>query len=140
MDKEKKPVPEYRLRMKGDTSDELYVRILAHLTKNKLYRDPTYTTRQLAKDLNTNMRYISAAVGNNSGNNYSNLVNSFRLRDACHMLRSSRYARFTAEEIGLLSGFASRQAFYKAFSRVYDMTPRAYRLSKSQDEDAAEEK
>ena len=33
-----------------------------------------------------------------------------------------------AEEIGLLAGFSSRQAFYLAFSRVYDITPRAYRL------------
>lgn len=132
-EKEAKPIPAYRSRLKSEKSDELYVRILEHLTKKKLYKDPNYTSRQLAKDLNTNTRYISAAVANRSGDNYNNLVNSFRLRDACRMLRSPRYARFTVEEIGLLSGFSSRQAFYMAFAHAYDTTPRAYRLANKAD-------
>lgn len=123
-----KPLPAYRLRLKAERSDELYVRILGHLTKHRLYRDPNYTSRQMAKDLNTNTRYISAAVANNTGDNYNVLVNGLRLRDACQMLRSPRYSHLSAEEIGLLSGFSSRQAFYLAFSKVFQITPRAYRL------------
>ena len=123
-----KPLPAYRLRLKAERSDELYVKILGHLTRHKLYRDPNYTSRQLAEDLNTNTRYIAAAVANSTGNNYNVLVNGLRLRDACQMLRSPRYAKLTAEEIGLLSGFSSRQAFYVAFSKIYSITPRAYRL------------
>ena len=95
-----KPLPAYRLRLKAERSDELYVKILGHLTKHRLYRD----------------------------SNYNVLVNGLRLRDACQMLRSPRYGHMTAEEIGLLSGFSSRQAFYLAFSKVYKITPRAYRL------------
>ena len=123
-----KPLPAYRLRLKAERSDELYVKILGHLTKHRLYRDPNYTSRQLAIDLKTNTRYIAAAVANNTGSNYNVLVNGLRLRDACQMLRSPRYGHMTAEEIGLLSGFSSRQAFYLAFSKVYKITPRAYRL------------
>lgn len=124
----KKAVPAYRHRIKAEKSDELYVKILGHLTKNKLYRDPNYTSKKMAADLHTNTRYIAASVANNTGNNYNVLVNGLRLRDACQMLRSPRYANLTAEEIGLLSGFSSRQAFYMAFSKVYNITPRAYRL------------
>lgn len=120
--------PVYRNRIKPDRAYALYVRILEKLTKEKLYRDPNYTTAQLARDLETNTRYISAAVAICTGNNYAALVNGLRLRDACKMLRSPKSANLTAEEIGLLSGFASRQAFYLAFSRVYSCTPREYRL------------
>ncbi len=122
-------VPAYRTRMNSERSDALYVRILKHLTGAKRYRDPHYTARQLAADLHTNTRYVSAAIANSTGDNYNALVNGFRLRDACRMLRSKRHAAMTTEEIGLLSGFSSRQAFYLAFSRVYHMTPRAYRLA-----------
>ena len=86
-----KPLPAYRLRLKAERSDELYVKILGHLTKHRLYRDPNYTSRQLAIDLKTNTRYIAAAVANNTGSNYNVLVNGLRLRDACQMLRSPCY-------------------------------------------------
>ena len=82
----------------------------------------------MAEILHTNTRYISAAIANCTGGNYNMMVNKFRLRDACRMMQSPRYAHLTTEEIGLLAGFSSRQAFYLAFSRVYDITPRAYRL------------
>ena len=35
--------------------------------------------------------------------------------------------RYTVEEVGLMAGFSSRQAFYLAFSRRYQVTPLAYR-------------
>ncbi len=124
-DEKKKPL--YRTRLKSARSDELYIKILNRLTTNRRYRDPHYTARQMAKDLNTNVRYISAAVGNGTGSNYNTLVNTLRLRDACQMLRSKRFAKMTTEEIGLLAGFSSRQAFYLAFSRMYDITPKEYR-------------
>ena len=130
-----KATPAYRTRLKAERADELYIRILQKLTGEKLYRDPKYTTAKLAKDLHTNTRYISAAVAVSTGQNYCALVNGLRLRDACKMLRSPKYAHLTAEEIGLLSGFASRQAFYTAFSRFYDCTPREYRTPGDEDND-----
>lgn len=120
--------PAYRSRLKSERADELYVRILEQLTRDRRYRNPGYTAAQMAKELGTNTRYISAAIALRTGSNYNALVNSFRLRDACRMLRSPRHAHLSAEEIGLLSGFSSRQSFYLAFRRAYSATPRNYRL------------
>lgn len=127
-EKNDKEIPAYRTRLKSERSDRLYVQILEELTRNKRYRDPAFTARQMAEILHTNTRYISAAIANCTGGNYNMMVNKFRLRDACRMMQSPRYAHLTTEEIGLLAGFSSRQAFYLAFSRVYDITPRVYRL------------
>ena len=129
--------PAYRSRLKADRAYALYVRLLEKLTKEKLYRDPKYTAAQLARDLQTNTRYISAAVAVCTGKNYAALVNGLRLRDACKMLRSPKSAYLSAEEIGLLSGFASRQAFYLAFARVYSCTPREFRLQPAAKEQSA---
>ncbi len=123
----RKSEPAYRSKMKGERAATLYAAILQCLTRGRRYRDPSYGTAQLCRDLHTNTRYIAAAVANCTGGNYCALVNSLRLRDACRMLRSPNHADLTAEEIGLLSGFASRQAFYNAFRRVYTCTPRQYR-------------
>lgn len=123
-----KKEPVYRAQLRGERADEIYVNILKCLTQDKHYRDPAFTARRLAQELGITARNLSAAIAQHTGNNYNALVNSYRLRDACRMLRSARYAHLSVEEIGLLSGFSSRQAFYVAFHRVYDMTPRAYRL------------
>lgn len=123
----------YCERLKPERADELYLRIRAKLTRERLYRDPRYGTAQLSADLGINTRYISAAVSLATGSNYCALVNSLRLRDACRMLRSPKYTELTTEEIGLLSGFSSRQAFYLAFKRVYDCTPAAYRKAPATD-------
>ncbi|HRF85778.1 MAG TPA: helix-turn-helix domain-containing protein [Alloprevotella sp.] len=122
-----KKTPAYRTRLNATRSDQLYVDILNRLTKGRRYRDPQYTARQLATDLNTNTRYISAAIALHTGSNYNVLVNGLRLRDAENMLRSPRYAGYTVEEIGLMAGFASRQSFYTAFRRVYATTPLTFR-------------
>lgn len=126
--KRDKKIPAYHSRMKAEHTDELYVRILQQLSSGRRYREPSYTAKQLAADLDTNTRYISSAVATHTGDNYNALINGMRLRDACRMLRSPRFAAYTTEEIGLLVGFSSRQAFYLAFNRMFDTTPRKYRL------------
>ncbi len=126
-EKKRKAASGYQYRLKGERADKLFVDILEKLVVEKRYKDPAYTAEQLAEELNSNKRYISAVVSLRTGDNYNALVNSYRLRDACRMLRSPRYDDYTAEEIGLLAGFSSRQAFYLAFSRTMKVTPRQYR-------------
>ncbi len=117
----------YYRQMSDITADELYVKILQKLVVEKLYRDPDYTARRLAADLATTPRYIAATVARHTGDNYNALVNHYRLRDACRWLALPRYAGYTVEEVGLMSGFSSRQAFYLAFRRSFDVTPLQYR-------------
>lgn len=126
-EREPRPARAYYRQMSDATADELYVRILQKIVVEKRYRDPDYTARQLAAELGTTPRYVAAAVARHTGDNYNAMVNHYRLRDACAQLRQPRYAHFTAEEIGLMSGFSSRQAFYLAFKRAFDVTPLAYR-------------
>jgi len=44
------------------------------------------------------------------------------------LLVNPKFSDYTVEEIGLHCGFASRQSYYNAFHRNYNMTPRQYRL------------
>ena len=118
---------DYRYLIRAELADELYDRILTVLIAQKKYRDPDYSARQLAKDLGTNPRYLSAVINSRFGMNYSNLVNGCRIRNAVHMLVDKRYLGKTMEEIGKMCGFANRQSFYAAFYKNVGETPNSYR-------------
>ena len=111
----------------NDVSDQLFIRIMEKLGVEQCYRCPDYSAKQLAEDLHTNSRYLSRAIATHTNGNYTSLVNAFRLREARRMLRSARFRKHTVEEIGLLCGYSSRQAFYLAFRREEGMSPGEYR-------------
>lgn len=119
------PHPSYCDRVDVKRSKAIYADICKTLKKGKLYRDPNFTAQQLAELLNINTRYIAAVVQLNTNDNFSNLLNTLRLTDAERMLRTK--SDYSAEEIGLLSGFGSRQSFYRVFLKKYGITPRQFR-------------
>lgn len=118
--------PAYCDRIDSKRSKQLFTQIHNTLKKKKLYRDPNFTAQQLSELLSINTRYIAAVVQLNTNDNFSNLLNSFRLADAERMLRTN--SEFSAEEIGLMSGFGSRQSFYRVFLKKYGVTPRQFRV------------
>lgn len=117
----------YRGLIRAELADELYDGILTIVVAQKKYRDPDYSAKQLAEDLNTNPRYLSAVINSRFGMNYSSLVNEFRVRDAVHMLTDKRFLDMTMEEIGRRSGFANRQSFYAAFFKEKGEAPHQYK-------------
>ena len=117
----------YRMLLRAELVDELYEKILHKLLTEKKYRDPDYSARKLATDLETNTRYISAVINLRFQQNYSELINEYRIREALYMLIDYRYLDRTVGEIGKMVGFSNRQSFYAAFFRAKGTTPREYR-------------
>lgn len=117
----------YRKLVRPRLMDELKDGILEQLVVKKKYRDCNYTAQQLAKDLQTNVRYISAVVRVQFHTNYSTFVNRYRVEEAMSILTDQRYSERTIEEVGDMVGFAHRQSFHTAFLKHVGMTPNAYR-------------
>lgn len=113
----------------ADRADRIYVEVLNLLQVKKLYREPGITARRLAEMMGEDYRAISAALAIQTGENFLTLLSRLRIREACRLLKDPKYKDWSAEEVGLRSGFASRQAFYLAFNRVMGMTPKKYRES-----------
>lgn len=105
----------------------LFANLLNLLKARRRYRGTDCSLPALAAALGVSSRTVTQAVKVCSNGNFSALINSLRLHDACAMLSSTRYAHNTIEEIALLTGFQSRQAFYLAFHRLYGCTPATYR-------------
>ena len=117
----------YRSLIRRELADELYDKILNIVVVQKKYRDADYSAKDLAKELQTNTRYLSAVVNSRFGMNYSCLLNEYRVKEAQHLLTDKRYADKNVEEISTMVGFANRQSFYAAFYKNVGETPNGYR-------------
>ena len=84
--KEKKAA--YRSLIRAELADELYDKILNIVVVQKKYKDPNYSAKDLAKELKTNTRYLSAVVNSRFGMNYSCLLNA-PLPQASHRAASA---------------------------------------------------
>ena len=122
----------YRTLIRAELADELYDKILNIIVAQKKYKDPNYSAKDLAKELHTNTRYISAVVNSRFGMNYASLLNEYRIKDALHLLTDKRYKNKTVEEISTMVGFVNRQSFYAAFYKYVGQTPNGYRKKYSE--------
>ncbi len=119
--------PLYRSLLNPTLVEELYQQIMAKFIVEKKYRDPDYSAQLLAEELGTNTRYISAVINLRFQDNYSQMVNEFRIKDAMYMLKDKHNAKMTVEDIALAVGFSNRQSFYAAFYKRTGTSPREYR-------------
>ena len=124
--KEKKA--DYRSLVSPQMMDELQEKIMKIIVFDKKYRDKDQSAKQLAEDIGTNTRYISAVVNSRFHCNFTSFVNKYRIDDAMSILVDKRYQDLNVEEVGTMVGFSNRQSFYASFFRVLGMTPRDYRL------------
>jgi hypothetical protein len=65
----------YRTMIRAELADELYQKIVDIVIVKKKYKDPNFSSKDLAKLLQTNTRYLSAVVNSRFGMNYSCLLN-----------------------------------------------------------------
>lgn len=121
----------YRNMIRPALADELYDKIMSIIVVQKKYRDPDYSAKDMAKELETNTRYLSAVINSRFGMNLSELKNKYRINEALHLLTDKRYNDMNIEEISTKVGFANRQSFYAAFYKYVGKTPKSYRDEKS---------
>ena len=117
----------YRSLIRAELADELYDKILNIIVVQKKYKDPNYSAKDLARELKTNTRYLSAVVNSRFGKIYACLFKDYRIKDAKHLLIDKRYADKNVEEISSMVGFANRQSFYAAFYKNVGETPNGFR-------------
>lgn len=127
----KKKEAAYTTALSTTLVEEIYEKILLKFVVEKKYRDPAYTAAKMAEEIGYNARYISAVVHLRYRDNFSQLINDFRIKEAMYMITDRHFADMKMEEIAHATGFANRQCFYSAFYRKCGMTPSDYRLQHS---------
>ena len=119
----------YRSLVSPKLMDELKEKILEVVLFQKKYKDKNYSAKNLAEDLGTNTRYISAVVNVRFHMNYTSFVNKYRIEEAMALLTDRRYQNLNMEEISDMVGFSNRQSFYASFFKINGCTPPRRRRS-----------
>ena len=99
----------YRSLVSPGLMDELEEKINNIIIIQKKFKDKNYSAKQLAEDLHTNTRYISAVVNVRFHVNYTSYVNKFRIQEAMSLL-------------------VDKRSFYASFYKINGITLREYRM------------
>ncbi len=91
------------------------------IEQEELFKQPDLRVTDIAARLATNRTYISAIIKSLSGENFSNLINGYRVRYAQQLMKE--HPEMSISEIATESGFSSRSAFYRNFKDVTGLNP-----------------
>lgn len=85
------------------------------------------TALDLAELVESNTSYVSRTVNATYGCNFSTMLSTLRIREACRRINTpERYGQYTLETISESVGFKSRATFLTAFKRVTGLLPSEY--------------
>lgn len=117
-----------RSNLSDEQKETLIFRIQEILSNSESICQPDFTLAKLAKQADTNTTYASQVINERYGQAFSNVISSFRIKEACRRMNneSPQYGNMTIEGIATSVGFKSRTAFINAFKREVGLTPSEY--------------
>jgi len=98
-----------------------------YMAKMKPYLDKDCSLGTVAKDTNISETQLSNILHAHGGIPFADFINGYRLKKAEILLKDKSKYRKNMETIAFDCGFGSRSAFYRAFARAYNTSPKAYR-------------
>lgn len=114
-----------------EETNQLIRKIDQLMRSKQLYTNSTLTIQDLATAVGSNRTYVSAAINRTYGVSFSQYVAKQRVEYAKMILCDRRYTNDKAAiaDAFALSGFASKQSFYRVFKELTSLTPLAFRKS-----------
>lgn len=97
------------------------------MTTGKLFKDPDLTLPKMSKKLGVSPNLLSQAVNEKMQQNFSEYINSHRIKEACCILGSSLSSHQKISAIATDTGFNTLSAFNTAFKKFTGTTPSGYR-------------
>jgi len=109
-----------------DKYESLYIDILNYFSKKKPYCDPDFTIIQLAKDLDSNVKYISKVINIKAHVNFTGFMNLYRVNMIKELVATNIHDKYTIRHIYTAAGFKYQSTFNKVFKSIEGITPSEY--------------
>lgn len=107
--------------------DDLLARVIDYMETSDKFLDPEFSLSQLAKDVNSNTKYVSQVINERTGNTFRVFINEYRIKIAQkRIIDYNAWGHLTIKSIGESVGFKSPANFIAAFKKVTGMTPSVY--------------
>lgn len=120
--------PDSRTESHNEYSDQfrtLFAEIDKQVFEKELYLDATLSRNTLARDLSTNIRYVTLAIKQETGCSFTQYINNYRVARAITLMREKN-ANHSVQQIALQCGYTTVSSFYRNFKSVTGQTPAAY--------------
>lgn len=110
-----------------NVNDNCYNDILLCFTEKQMFKDSLLSLKKLAKLLNVSEKQLSQIINENSGDNFNDFVNKYRIKEAQNLLLNDKSNTFNILQIAYEVGFNSKSTFNSAFKKFTGTTPSLYR-------------
>ncbi|MEZ5013096.1 MAG: AraC family transcriptional regulator [Chitinophagales bacterium] len=108
---------------------DIWVRLNDLLRTQKPYLENTLKIQDLSTALEISTHHLSQVINTSSGSNYADLINRYRIDEACRLLSDPDYD----DKILTLAfevGYSNKSTFHVAFKKQVGCTPADYRRQK----------
>lgn len=104
-------------------SAQYYELISVYVVAQNGYLKPRFSINELSNKTKISPRVIRAVIKTKTGKNFTEFINSFRVEKAVALIMNGYLDKFNVKALGIECGFNSHQTFFRAFRKVYGMTP-----------------
>ncbi len=110
-----------------DQLGDYATQLTTYLEQEKPYLDSGLTLQSTADALDIPARHLSYVINEKFDQNFSELINTYRVQAACEILTAPGNNYKSVLDIGLEAGFSSKSTFNRVFKQVTGQTPSQYR-------------
>ena len=105
--------------------DKRTIQILDYINEHAY--DASFYMPELVEKFSMSDRKIAQLIKNMTGETFSNYVSQLRIKKAEELIKNTD---LPISEVAVRSGYDSSNSLYKAFKKVYGVSPSAYRESR----------
>ena len=131
---EQQQAPKYQSHQveEGEQSDLLHRILYVMETSEEIY-DNDFSLERLTELVDaTSKNYVSQVLNGHYHQSFPNIVNEYRIREACRRINDpEHYGHLTVEGIAQSVGFGSYPNFVTNFKKFTGLTPNAYRKQRA---------
>jgi len=108
-------------------NSEIRTEIQVYIEQNKPYLNPALSLAELSAQLKIPARQVSQVINEQLNQNFSDFVNTYRIKEAQKRLENPKEAKETISEVMYEVGFNSKSAFNTAFKKKTGLSPSQYK-------------
>ena len=105
----------------------LILQLKEMMEQDKLYRQANLNLNEVAQLLQCNPKQLSKLINEEFGQNFSDYINQYRIKEVKQKLHLKEYDHYTILAIAMDAGFNSKSSFNAVFKKSTGLTPRAFR-------------
>ena len=114
-------------RLTQDQIEAYKVQLVNLLQSEKPFLNPRVSISDLANELSLSTKHLSQVINQSFNKSFFDFINSYRIREAQHILKESKDDKLTVLEVMYEVGFNSKSSFNTAFKKETGQTPTEFR-------------